>query len=73
MREYFVSYFFKTKKGETGYGSMAINRSHLIRTWTDLVEIGDLICKKNRFASATVLAWRRFEEPAALIGEGGVR
>lgn len=73
MREYFVSYYFAGRKGDNGYGQMSINRPTLIRGCLDLQEIAEFIRQKNKFKSVVILNWRRYEQPEALIGFGGVR
>jgi hypothetical protein len=73
VREYFVSYFFEGKRGVTGYGSITINRVGLIRNHIDLEGIRQYIKQKNKFKEVTIISWRRYEQPEALIGQGGVR
>jgi hypothetical protein len=69
MRKYFISYFFQSRKGQ-GHGSCQINWHGLIRDIKDIDAIAEAIRSNNKFTHITIVNWRRFEDPAALLTSG---
>lgn len=70
MRKYFVSYYYTAKNGKQGYGCTELNVHGLVNGWDAILGMIEAVRKKNRFKQVTILYWRRFEEPAALLSAG---
>lgn len=73
MRKYFVSYYFTRKNGTQGHGCTELDITGLVRDIDTVIQMGEVVRKRNKFKNAVILNWRRFEEPAALLsaGKGG--
>jgi hypothetical protein len=68
MRRYFVSYFYRAKHSDTGYGSTEILRPTPIQSMEDIAGVGKSIREANNLTQVVVLNWRCFEEPASPTG-----
>lgn len=70
MRKYFVSYYYTDKRGNQGHGCTQLNIHGLVRDWDALDDMIETIRRHNKFKNVTILYWRRFEEPHALLSAG---
>jgi hypothetical protein len=70
MIEYFVSYSWTNRRGDSGFGYIGVLHRGLVRDASDVKEIADCIRKSKKFSAVSVLYWRRFEEPAGLLTAG---
>ena len=68
MRKYFVSYNFKAKDGSIGYGCCELNMLLPVRDMEDIKVMIKEVKRLTKFPGIVIINWRRFEEPAGLLG-----
>jgi hypothetical protein len=68
MRKYFVSYSWANRGGAGGYGCLELDVRLPIRDMADIHVLIKEVRRITKFHKVVILNWRRFEEPAALLG-----
>lgn len=61
MNEYFITYFFKMKSNQTGFGNISLDTDTPISSPADIKEITDYIRKTTGVDDVVVLNWKRYE------------